>query len=70
MLGTAANLLSVAISLALVYGIGLWLTEPYAWGVAPLGASVMYVLVEGGELAIAEGVQQRVLRDTDAESDD
>ena len=70
MLGTAANLISVAIALAFVYGTGRLLPEPYAWAIAPMLAATIYVLVEGAELAIAENVQQRVLHDPDPESND
>jgi hypothetical protein len=68
MLGTAANLFSVAIALGVFYASGRFLPELVAWPVAPLLAAAAYVLVEAGELAVAEGFQERVLRDPDAES--
>lgn len=68
MLGTAANLLSVAVSLGVVYVVARTLPAPYAWAIAPLVAAAVYVLVEGLELAIAEDVQEQVLHDYDAES--
>ncbi|RCW43897.1 hypothetical protein DFQ14_10538 [Halopolyspora algeriensis] len=70
LLGTAANLVSVATSLAVAYAAGSWLVEPLVWPVAPLLAAAVYVLVESAELAIAEGVQQRVFGDRDAESEE
>ncbi|MDR7303283.1 hypothetical protein [Haloactinomyces albus] len=70
LLGTAANLLSVAVSLAVAYAAGRWLVEPLVWSLAPLLAAAVYVLVESAELAIAEGVQQRVFGDRGAESDE
>jgi MFS family permease len=68
MLGTAANLVSVAVALGVFYVSGRFLPELVAWPVAPLLAAAAYVLVEAFELAVAEGVQERVLRDPDAES--
>lgn len=60
LLGTAANIVSVAICLAITYGVGAWLPEPLVWPLAPLLAAGVYLLVEAAELAIAEGLQQRV----------
>jgi MFS family permease len=68
MLGTAANLVSVAVALGVFYVSGRFLPELVAWPVAPLLAAAAYVLVEALELAVAEGVQERVLRDPEAES--
>lgn len=68
LLGTAANLVSVAVSLAVAYAVGALFPEPFVWPVAPLFAAGVYVLVESAELAIAEGVQQRVFGDSAVDS--
>jgi hypothetical protein len=68
MLGTAANLISVAGAVGVFYGAGATLPDMVVWPVAPLVASAAYVFLEAGELAVAEGVQERVLADPDAES--
>jgi hypothetical protein len=68
MLGTAANVISVAISLAVFYGAGATIPDMVVWPVAPLLGSAAYVLVEGAELAVAEAFQDRVRRDPAAES--
>jgi len=70
MLGTAANAVSVAVALAMVYGAGRLVPAPAVWVVAPLLAAGVYVLVEAAELAVAEGVQEWVLKDPDAESEE
>lgn len=67
LLGTAGNLLSVAVALALVYGVGALLSGPAAWIAAPLLAAGSYVLVEAAELAVAERLEARVFGEQQAE---
>ncbi len=66
LLGTAANIVSVALCLAIVYVAGALLPEPLAWPLAPLIGSGIYVLAESAELALAEGLQEHVIGDRTA----
>lgn len=68
LLGTAANIFSVLVSLGVVYVAGATLPGPFAWPVAPLLAAGVYVLAEGAELALAERIQARMFSEQEAES--
>jgi hypothetical protein len=63
MLGTAANVISVGGAVGVFYGIGATLPGLVAWPIGPLAASTAYVFLEAAELAVAEGVQGRILHD-------
>lgn len=60
LLGTAANFVSVLLSLGIVYGAGMLIPAPAVWPVAPLLASGVYVLTEAAELAFAERIEANV----------
>lgn len=70
LLGTAANLVSVAVALGVVYVTGKLLPDPAVWLVAPLTGAAVYVLVEAAELAVAENLEAHVFGEQNAESAD
>lgn len=57
MLGTALNLVSVTIAIAIAYGAGETLAGVAGWGCGAVLAAGAYVLVESSEVLIAEFVQ-------------
>lgn len=69
MLGTAANVLSIAVALAVTYLAAKLLHGPPSWGISPLFASTVYMLVEAVELATAERIQGKVFGEVEAEGE-
>lgn len=67
LLGTAGNLVSVGITLGIVYVAGLTLPAVAVWVVAPLLAAGIYVVIEAAELMVAERVEARVFTEREAE---
>lgn len=57
MLGTALNVVSVAVGIAAALLISQISDGPLGWGLAAFVASALYVLVESGGILIAEYVQ-------------
>ncbi|MGH3098732.1 MAG: hypothetical protein ACRDMV_22315 [Streptosporangiales bacterium] len=67
MLGTAANLVSVAAGLGVAYLISALLHGTAAWIVAPMLTGAVYMLVEAAELAVAEAIEGKVFGEDEAE---
>ena len=58
LLGRMLNLFSVGCALGSAYLIGLWHAGPARWFLATLVASLVFVVLEGLELAVAEAREE------------
>ena len=58
LLGRMLNFVSVGCGMGAAYGCGLVFSAPWSWGLAGFSSALVFIVLEGLELAVAEAREE------------